>query len=65
MVLKKDGVWQISEKSDTAVLIGVAFVSLLLVIITLISVFFERSGINEYRRVEFNIDQVNPKLLRR
>ena len=47
-VLKTSGEWQISEKSDTAVLIGVVLVSLLPVVLAVLDIIIERGGVIEY-----------------
>jgi hypothetical protein len=46
-VLKKYGLWQISEKSDTAVLIGILLFSLLPVLLSLVDIIIERGGVIE------------------
>jgi len=53
-VLKKYEVWQISEKSDTAVLIGVVLVSLLPVLLAVLDIIIERGGVIEYGGVKID-----------
>jgi hypothetical protein len=57
-VLKKYGMWQISEKSDTAVLIGVVLISLLPVLLAVLDIIIERGSVIEYGGVRIDFSQV-------
>ena len=57
-VLKRAGEWQISEQSDTAVLIGVVLVSLLPVLLAILDIIIERGGVIEYGGVRIDFSQV-------
>jgi len=56
--LKKYGVWQISERSDTAVLIGVVLVSLLPVLLSVLDIIIERGAVIEYDDLKNDFSQV-------
>lgn len=57
-ILKKYGVWQISEKSDTAVLIGLVLISLLPVLLAVLDIIIARGGAIEYGGVRIDFSQV-------
>lgn len=57
-LLKKYGVWVISDKTDTAVLIGIVLVSLLPVLLALVDVIIERGGTIEYGGLKIDFSQI-------